>query len=104
MTRQSKAKPGLKILEFKNETEEAAWWDANEDYIVNRLKKYGRLAGPLNLKRAAPLPSKAVSIRIPVDDLERVQAIAKQKGIPYQSYIKELIHKAVQPKSMTAKG
>jgi predicted DNA binding CopG/RHH family protein len=98
MNKQSKPKPGLNIPKFKSETEEAAWWDAHQDYIVERLKKYGRVVGPLKIKRAEP-PTKAISIRIPVDDLERVQSIAKKKGVPYQTYIKNLVHKAVQPKA-----
>jgi predicted DNA binding CopG/RHH family protein len=97
-------KPELNIPNFKSEDEEAAWWEANADYIFERMKKYGRIAGPLHLKRGSTLPTKAISIRISVDDLERVQAIAKQKGVPYQTFIKDLIHKAVQPKSMTGKG
>ena len=98
MTKQSKPKPDLKAPKFRSEAEEAAWWDAHEDYIVERLKKHGRVIGPLKIKRREP-PTKAISIRIPVDDLKRVQSSAQQKGIPYQTYIKDLVHKAVQPKA-----
>jgi predicted DNA binding CopG/RHH family protein len=99
MTKQSKPKPASTIPQFKSEAEESAWWDRNEDYIVERLKKKGRVVGPLKVKGAPP-PTKAISIRIPVDDLNRVQAIAKQQGIPYQTLIKNLVHKAVSPKTM----
>jgi predicted DNA binding CopG/RHH family protein len=99
LTKQSKREPASTIPQFKSEAEESAWWDRNEDYIVERLKKKGRVVGPLKVKGAPP-PTKAISIRIPVDDLNRVQAIAKQQGIPYQTLIKNLVHKAVSPKTM----
>ncbi len=89
-------KPPLNIPDFKSYDEEALWWEANEDLMFERSKKYGSLIGPFKLK-VTEAPTKAISIRIPVEDLARVQAIAKKKGIPYQTYINKLIHKAVRP-------
>jgi len=41
-------------------------------------------------------PTKQVSIRLPVTDLELAKRLAKRKGIPkYQSYIKTLLHEAL---------
>jgi hypothetical protein len=41
-------------------------------------------------------PTKQVSIRLPVTDLELAKRMAKRKGIPkYQSYIKTLLHAAL---------
>jgi uncharacterized Zn finger protein (UPF0148 family) len=41
-------------------------------------------------------PTKQVSIRLPVTDLELAKRLAKRKGIPkYQSYIKALLHEAL---------
>ena len=91
MTKPSKP-PAPKIPKFKSEAEEAAWWDANEDYIIDRLKKHGRVVRPLNPEQ----PTKAISIRIPVDDLERAQTIARQKGIGYQTVLKEAIRKGLK--------
>lgn len=53
---------------------------------------------PGELKRPYVLepPTKQVSIRLSVTDLELAKRLAKQKGIPkYQSYIKTLLHKAL---------
>ena len=36
-----------------------------------------------------------ISIRIPRSDLARVKSLAMQEGIPYQTLIKSIIHKAV---------
>jgi len=41
-------------------------------------------------------PTKQVSIRLSITDLELAKRLAKQKGIPkYQSYIKTLLHEAL---------
>lgn len=41
-------------------------------------------------------PTKQVSIRLPVTDLELAKRLGKRKGIPkYQSYIKTLLHEAL---------
>jgi predicted DNA binding CopG/RHH family protein len=86
---------GPKIPKFKSEAEEAAWWDANEDYIVERLKRHGRVVGPLKIKQVDP-PTKAISLRLPLEDLQQAQAIAKQKGIGYQTVLKEAIRKGLR--------
>jgi predicted DNA binding CopG/RHH family protein len=96
MTKRSGSKkPVPRIPNFRSEAEEAAWWDANEDYIIERLKKYGRVVGPLKVKQEQPA-TKAISIRIPVDGLERAQAIAEQKGIGYQTVLKDAIRKGLR--------
>jgi predicted DNA binding CopG/RHH family protein len=41
-------------------------------------------------------PTKQVSIRLPVTDLDLAKRLAKRKGVPkYQSYIKALLHDAL---------
>ncbi|MFI5394042.1 MAG: CopG family antitoxin [Candidatus Binatia bacterium] len=41
-------------------------------------------------------PTKQVSIRLPVTDLELAKSLARRKGVPkYQSYIKTLLHEAL---------
>ena len=93
MTKPSGPKPPApKIPRFKSGAEEAAWWDANEDYIIERLKKHGRAVSPLKVEQQ---PTRAISIRIPVNDLERAQAIAKRKRIGYQTVLKDAIRKGL---------
>jgi predicted DNA binding CopG/RHH family protein len=51
-----------------------------------------------DLKRPYVLrpPTKQMSIRLPVTDLEQAKRLARRKGIPkYQSYIKALLHEAL---------
>jgi hypothetical protein len=53
---------------------------------------------PGDLKKPFVLhpPTKPVSIRIAIPDLERAKALARKKGIPkYQTYLKTLLHEAL---------
>jgi hypothetical protein len=54
---------------FKSEAEEAAWWDAHPDFIVEQFEKA---------------------------DLEAAQRLADRKGLPYQTYMKMLLHQALE--------
>jgi len=81
-----------KIPKFKSEADEAAWWDSHPDFIVEQSEeaaKEGRLL------RGIP-KSKSVTIRIPMRDLEAAQRIADRKGLPYQTYMKMLLHQALE--------
>ena len=54
---------------------------------------------PGGLKRPylLPPPTKQVSIRLAVSDVELARRLASQKGIPkYQTYIKTLLHDALE--------
>jgi predicted DNA binding CopG/RHH family protein len=37
-----------------------------------------------------------ISIRLPAPDLAAAQRLARKKGIPYQTYIKTLLHDALK--------
>ena len=47
-------------------------------------------------KARRAVPMKAVTMRLPVRDLETARRIAEQKGLPYQSYIKMVLHEALE--------
>src|ERR1035441_9124939 len=78
--------------EFKSEAEEAAWWDAHPDSIVEQFEKAAKEGRML---RGIP-KSKSVTIRIAVRDLEAAQRLADRKGLPYQTYMKMLLHQALE--------
>ena len=40
--------------------------------------------------------TRPVTIRMPVADVEVAQEIAERRGVPYQTYIKGLLHKALE--------
>jgi predicted DNA binding CopG/RHH family protein len=37
-----------------------------------------------------------ISIRLPEPDIAMAQQLARKKGIPYQTYIKTLLHEALE--------
>ena len=93
-----KAKKATKAIvvdtpEFRSEAEEAEWWDKHQDLIADLLLKHGR--------RGA-VPTKNVSVRLPVTDIERARKIAGKRGIGYQTLIKSLLHEALKKESKIA--
>ena len=81
-------KPFKKIPEFKNEQEERAFWETSDstqyvDWDTARIARFS------NLKKS----TKAISLRLPADMLERLKTKANSMDIPYQSYIKMLLQK-----------
>jgi predicted DNA binding CopG/RHH family protein len=92
--RKGKAKPVLvNAPEFRSEAEEAAWWDQNQELIADLLIKHGR--------RGA-VPTKNISVRLPVSDIERARRLAEERGIGYQTLIKTLLHEALKKESKIA--
>jgi len=84
------AKKQINIPRFRTEAEEAEWWDSHPEVateIMKRAIKSGKA------RRALPL--KTITMRLPVPDLEAAQDLAQQKGLPYQTYIKMLLHEAL---------
>jgi len=95
MTRMSKEP--ISIPKFKSEAEEAAWWDSHPETaaeIMEQALKSGKA------RRKVPL--KTVTMRLPLADLEAAQDLANRKGLPYQTYIKMVLHEALQKKRRSA--
>ena len=104
MKRPAKRQDQPAIPPFANEADEAAWWYANRNkhgkqlltsiksgdaQVLTKDKLLARLA--LSKKKAAPV----VSLRIPEADLALARKQAEQKGLPYQTYIKSLLHETL---------
>lgn len=73
---------------FRSEAEEAAWWDKYGTRIAEKGIAY------LKAKRQRKL--KQVALRLPEGDLTLARAQAKQQGVRYQSYLRNVIHSALQ--------
>lgn len=87
----------ITIPKFRTEAEEAEWWDNHPDVateIMKRAIKSGKA------RRTAPL--RTVTMRLPVPDIEAAQELALQKGLPYQTYIKMLLHEALAKENRSA--
>jgi len=85
------------IPRFKTEAEEAEWWDAHPE-VATRIMKRAIKSG--KVRRAVPL--RTVTMRLPVPDLETAQDLAARKRLPYQTYIKMLLHEALEKERRTA--
>ena len=83
-------KPSV-IPRFKTEAEEAEWWDAHPE-VATEIMKRAIKAG--EARRGVPL--KTVTMRLPVRDIEAARELAARKCLPYQTYIKMLLHEALE--------
>ncbi len=80
------------ISKFRSEKEEAEWWDAHPQ-VATRLLKQALTQGTVQRR---PGQTRVVTMRIPVRDLEAAQKFAERKGLRYQTYMKMLLHQALQ--------
>ena len=77
-----------RIPDFQDEAEERAFWEENDSSKYMDWKKAKAVRFP-NVKKS----TKAISLRLPEDMLERLKNRANAMDIPYQSYIKMLLQK-----------
>ena len=78
MSRKHKPTPS-----FKSEAEERAFWETHDSTEYVDWSRAERVRLP-NLK----LSTKAISLRLPLDLLERIKVAANKRDVPYQSLIK----------------
>jgi predicted DNA binding CopG/RHH family protein len=101
MKKQEKKQAKRIVPAFATEAEEAEWWYKNrnvhgkqllaavksgEAQVLTKGKLLERIAA--SRRKAAPV----VALRIPEADLALARKQAGQKGLPYQTYIKSLLH------------
>jgi predicted DNA binding CopG/RHH family protein len=90
------------IPAFKSEAKEADWWYKNrarlDKDLVDAAKKgtLKRLDQATVKARLAVSKSRVVSIRLPEDDIELARRQATLRGLPYQTYIKSVLHQALR--------
>jgi len=90
-----------KIPKFTNESEEAKWWFDNRkdlDLDFSEAAKQGKLKRVTvsALQKRLTSPSRVVSIRIPESDIATARRQAAAAGLPYQTYLKSLLHQALE--------
>ncbi|MGH9518120.1 MAG: hypothetical protein ACRD2D_00655 [Terriglobales bacterium] len=86
----------LKDKTFASEAEEAAWWKANEDALLEDFKKAtaeGRI-GIGTLAKRASIPT--TTIRLDPGDIAKAREQAAERGLRYQTYLKMIIHEALR--------
>jgi predicted DNA binding CopG/RHH family protein len=72
-----------KIPDFKNPTEEAAFWEENDSADYIDWSKADR-AVFTNLK----VSTESISLRLPSPLLARIKELANERDVPYQSLMK----------------
>jgi predicted DNA binding CopG/RHH family protein len=90
-------KKKLIIPRFRSEAEDAEWhqrhrW-ALERAAERRILEGSRLTLPQAVARAKTRP---VTLRLAATDIDMARALAAQKGIGYQTYVKMLLHEALR--------
>lgn len=87
---------------FKSQAEEAEWWYENrkrldKDFLEAAKKgQLKRLDKATLQARLAASKARVISIRLPEDDIALARQQAGEKGLPYQTYIKSLLHQALR--------
>jgi predicted DNA binding CopG/RHH family protein len=88
-----------KIPDFASEDEEARWWFDNQESLDEQFIKAaaeGRL-GRGTVARRAAIPT--TTIRLDPEDISKARVLAERRGLKYQTYLKMLIHEALQKES-----
>lgn len=82
--------PDLKIPKFKTDQEELDWLDANHERLAEIARKHG-----VFVKLVKSEPTKQISIRIPVSDLQTAKKLAQKQGVNYQGILKQAIRRGL---------
>lgn len=81
---------------FKNEEDEANWWDSQPDDAL--AVEFGRAAAEGTLTRgtvACKGITPTTTIRLAPDDILLARSQASRRGLKYQTYLKMVIHQAL---------
>jgi predicted DNA binding CopG/RHH family protein len=88
------------IPKFATEQEEANWWYENRQMVEDEFRKTMREGtirrGTAEHLAQASRESRNITIRVPVVDIDRARELAEKKGIGYQTYMKMLLHEALE--------
>jgi predicted DNA binding CopG/RHH family protein len=87
------------IPQFRTEAEEARWWDKQGSRIARDVEaavasREDLTVVPAPLARA--IAAKNITIRLSLADLERARLQAQRRGLRYQTYVKMLLHQALE--------
>lgn len=89
-------KEKLKNQNFRNETEEARWWEEHQDSLAEEFEKAAE-AGVLGHGTAARKGSTpTTTIRLDPEDIAKARVQAERRGLRYQTYLKMLIHEGLE--------
>jgi len=95
----------LVVPKCATEKEEAEWWDAHMDIVESNLIEAMRngTAGRGTAKRLMQEARERERIALPNADLERAKKLSRRKKVDLQTYVSELVHKALDREEAAAK-
>ena len=89
----------MTVPKFATEAEEAQWWDGHREMVsrdfVEAVEK-GEARFVTGEQLSARLATRSITIRLNEADLALAQKQAEAKGLPYQTYIKSLLHETLR--------
>ena len=95
----SQTDKGMKIPKFSSEEQEALWWDEHkatvEENLTAAMRDGTAQRGTAQSLTAEVRGSKNITIRMPLADLERARQLSSRRGLAYQTFIKMLLHEAL---------
>lgn len=80
-----------KAPKFATEAEEAKWWDDHKEMVEENLIQAIRSGTARRFARGTRA-SRNVTIRMAEADLDLARRQAEEKRLPYQTYIKSVLH------------
>jgi predicted DNA binding CopG/RHH family protein len=92
----------MMVPKFENETQEADWWFENRELLSQEFEKAaveGRLRRGTVKRRmelAQARKQAESAIQLDPEDASKAQALAVRKGLTYQTYIKTIVHEALE--------
>lgn len=89
----------IAVPKFETEAQEARWWYENRDKVEDALMS-AMDSGTIQRGTAQRLASERrasrnITIRMAEADLDLARGQATEKGLPYQTYIKSVLHEAL---------
>jgi predicted DNA binding CopG/RHH family protein len=86
----------LEPPEFKNEEEEALWWEKYQSLLLKEFKQAsedGSVGRGTLMRRKGQAPT--ITIRLDPTDIELARVQAEDRGLRYQTYLKMVLHQAL---------
>lgn len=87
------------VPKFRTEAEEAQWWydnrDKVEEALINAMDNGTIRRGTARRLTNEARASRNVTIRMAEADLDLARKQAEEKGLPYQTYVKSVLHEAL---------
>src|SRR5690242_3692828 len=85
----------MKVPKFKDESEEARWWDSQGENITRAFQRAAsaNTLGRSTARRKGSTPT--TTIRLDPEDIERARLQAERRGLRYQTYLKMLLRESL---------